>query len=60
MLQTIKAHLRDNEGSEYIEKLILILISFIVGGMLLNVMSSAFNEELQGSLKDTIQDIFSW
>lgn len=61
MLKQIKSHLKSNEGSEYIEKLVLIVIAFTVGGLLLTILWGAFdNDDFRNGLTQTIQNIFDW
>ena len=61
MLKQIKLHLMSNEGSEYIEKLVLIVIAFVVGGLLLTILYNAFSDAgFQQGLTNTIQEIFDW
>lgn len=55
MLKTMKALVRDNSGDENITKMIWVAIVFIVGAILLVMVSTAFN----GPIHDWYQKIIN-
>ena len=44
-LADLRAHLRDNTGDENITKMIWIVIVFVVGGIMLGLVSGVFAED---------------
>ena len=57
MFKTLRAHLADNRGDENISKMIWVAIVFVVGAILLVIVTSAF----KGPIKDWYQrTINSW
>ena len=60
MFERIKNHLSDNSGDAYIEKLILILMAFVVGGILLAALDRALGGTFAETIKRVIQGIFNW
>jgi hypothetical protein len=54
----IKNHLADNSGDENVSKLIWIVIAFVVGGLMLTLLSNAFSK---GAVKEWFDAVFeSW
>lgn len=53
MFQTIRAHLADNRGDENISKMIWVAIVFVVGAIMLIMISSAF----KGPIKDWFEGV---
>ena len=49
-----------NVGSEYVEKLILIVIAFVVGGLLLTAMNNAFDGSIKDGAKEVIENVYNW
>ena len=61
MFKRITSHLKNNAGSEYVEKLVLIVIAFVVGGLLLTIFKGAFTSDtFKSGIENAIQQIFSW
>ena len=51
MFKTLRAHLADNRGDENISKMIWVAIVFVVGAILLIILTSAFEGMLSMALK---------
>lgn len=60
MLKNIKNHLSDNSGSQYIEKLVLIVIAFTIGGLLLTAFDKAFDESFKTGAQAAIENVYNW
>lgn len=60
MRTKLKNHLLDNGGSQYIEKLILIVIAFTVGGLLISAFDNAFNDSFKEGAKTAIENVYNW
>lgn len=60
MRTKLKNHLLDNSGSQYIEKLILIVIAFTVGGLLISAFDNAFNDSFKEGAKTAIENVYNW
>ena len=57
MFKTLRAHLADNRGDENISKMIWVAIAFVVGAILLVMVTSAF----QGPIHDWYTGVIkSW
>lgn len=46
-LSAVRAHLADNRGDENVSKMIWIAIAFIVGAILLAIVTAAFNGKIK-------------
>ena len=60
MFKKIKSHLLNNTGDAYIEKLILIAMAFVIGGLLLAALSGALNGNFGDSVGNVVENIFNW
>lgn len=53
----LKSHLADNTGDENVSKLIWIVIVFVVGALMLTLLSDAF--KTNGAIKDYLDKSFA-
>ena len=58
MFKTLRAHLADNRGDENISKMIWVAIVFVVGAILLIMVSSAFQGPIKTWYETVIKDWF--
>ncbi len=58
MFKTLRAHLADNRGDENISKMIWVAIVFVVGAILLIMVSSAFQGPIKTWYENVINDWF--
>ena len=58
MFKTIRAHLADNRGDENISKMIWVAIVFVVGAILLLLITSAFNGPIKTWYNNVINGWF--
>ena len=58
MFKTIRAHLADNRGDENISKMIWVAIVFVVGAILLVMVTSAFRGPIKDWYETVIMDWF--
>lgn len=58
-MQTIRTHLRDNRGDENISKLIWVCIVFVVGAILLALITSAFKGPIANWYTNTVKHWFT-
>lgn len=58
MFKTIRAHLADNRGDENISKMIWVAIVFVVGAILLIMVTSAFKGPIKTWYETVIKDWF--
>jgi ABC-type lipoprotein release transport system permease subunit len=58
MFKTLRAHLADNRGDENISKMIWVAIVFVVGAILLIMVSSAFQGPIKEWYENVINDWF--
>ena len=59
MFKTIRAHLADNRGDENISKMIWVAIVFVVGAILLLMITSAFNGPIKTWYNNVIDGWFN-
>jgi hypothetical protein len=59
MFKTIRAHLADNRGDENISKMIWVAIVFVVGAILLLLITSAFNGPIKNWYNNVINGWFN-
>lgn len=61
MFKKIKAHLSDNSGSAYLEKIILIGIAFIVGAAILGALWTVIRgDDFKDGMGGMIGNMFNW
>lgn len=61
MFKRIKEHLSDNTGMAYMEKLVLIAIAFVVGGILIAGLWGALKgEDFQNGMSNSVGNMFNW
>ena len=60
MVKKIKNHLLNNCGSQYIEKLILIVVAFTIGGLLISAFDNAFNDSFKEGAKNAVENVYNW
>ena len=58
MFKTLRAHLDDNRGDENISKMIWVAIAFVVGAILLIMVTSAFQGPIHNWYQNTINSWF--
>ena len=58
MFKTIRAHLADNRGDENISKMIWVAIVFVVGAILLVMVTSAFRGPIKRWYEKVVTDWF--
>ncbi len=58
MFKTLRAHLADNRGDENISKMIWVAIVFVVGAILLVMVTSAFQGPIKTWYDNVINDWF--
>ena len=58
MFKTIQAHLADNRGDENISKMIWVAIVFVVGAILLIMVTSAFRGPIKRWYEKVVTDWF--
>lgn len=58
MFKTLRAHLTDNRGDENISKMIWIAIVFVVGAILLLLITTAFKGPISNWYNNTINGWF--
>ena len=59
MFKTIQAHLADNRGDENISKMIWVAIVFVVGAILLIMVTSAFRGPIKRWYEKVVTDWFA-
>lgn len=59
MFQTIKNHLTDNKGDENISKMIWVAIVFVVGAIMLLLITTAFKGPIKTWYEGVIDDWFN-
>lgn len=59
MFKTLRAHLADNRGDENISKMIWVAIAFVVGAILLIMVTSAFQGPIHDWYENTIKSWFT-
>ena len=59
MFKTLRAHLADNSGDENISKMIWVAIVFVVGAILLVIVTSAFKGPIKNWYVKTINEWFN-
>ncbi len=59
MFKTLRAHLSDNRGDENISKMIWIAIVFVVGAILLLLITTAFKGPISNWYNNTIDGWFA-
>ena len=59
MFQTIKNHLTDNKGDENISKMIWVAIVFVVGAIMLLLITTAFKGPIKNWYNGVIDDWFN-
>jgi hypothetical protein len=59
MFKTIRAHLADNRGDENISKMIWVAIVFVVGAILLLLITTAFNGPIKTWYNNVINGWFN-
>lgn len=59
MFKTIRAHLADNRGDENISKMIWVAIVFVVGAILLLLITTAFKGPISNWYNNVINEWFN-
>lgn len=59
MFQTIRAHLADNRGDENISKMIWVAIVFVVGAIMLLMVTNAFKGPIKNWFDSVINNWFN-
>ncbi|MBQ2183951.1 MAG: hypothetical protein II399_04880 [Lachnospiraceae bacterium] len=59
MFKTLRAHLADNRGDENISKMIWVAIVFVVGAILLVMVTGAFKGPIKNWYVKTIKEWFN-
>ena len=59
MFKTLRAHLADNRGDENISKMIWVAIVFVVGAILLIILTSAFEGPIRSWFESVVADWFN-
>ena len=58
MFKLIKHHIHNNEGSLYSEKLLLICAVFIIGALIIAILSTTLSISYEEGIKQIIRNVF--